>query len=133
MKSLLRYFLINLISLWATTEIVKGLIYSGGFQSLLLGAGVFTIINILLVPLLKILLLPLNLLTLGFFAWVTNVLALYALTTIYPTFALTPYYFLGYEVGGFIIPPTELSTLMVAVVASLLIGLFTHLLHWLFH
>lgn len=133
MKSLLRYFLINLISLWATTEIIRGLTYTGGFKSLFLGAGVFTIINLLLIPMLKILLLPLNLLTLGIFAWLTNVLALYALTTIYPTFGLTSYYFSGYELGGVIIPPVELSALMVAITASLLIGLFTHLLHWLFH
>lgn len=133
MKALLRYFLINLVSLWITTEIVKGLTYTGGFRSLVLGAAVFTIINFLLVPLVKILLLPLNLLTLGIFAWLTNVLALYALTTIYPAFILRPYFFPGYEVSGFIIPAVNLSTLWVAIVASFLIGLITHLLHWLVH
>lgn len=131
MKAILRYFLINLVSLWAASEIIKGLTYIGGLRSLLIGAVVFTVINFLLVPLIKILLLPLNLLTLGVFAWATNVIALYALTNLYPQFKLVPYFFPGYVISGFSIPSLNLSTLMVAVVASLLIGVFTHLLHWL--
>jgi putative membrane protein len=121
------------VALWVTTEAIKGLSYEGGFQILLIGGLAFTVINILLIPLLKILLLPLNLLTLGFFAWVTNVLALYALTTVVPQFRLAPYYFPGYEAGGFIIPAINLSTLWVAFLASLMIGFLTHLLHWLMH
>mgnify|MGYP001558791726 CR=1 FL=1 len=133
MKSLLRYFLINLVSLWITTELIGGLSYTGGFQSLAFGAGVFALINILLVPLIKILLLPLNLLTLGLFASLTNVLALYALTNIMPQFKLMPYYFQGFDYSGFTIPGVQLSTLMVAIAASLLIGMLTHFLHWLVH
>lgn len=133
MKTLLRYFLINLISLWVTTEIIRGLSYTGGFKTLLIGALVFTLINFLLVPLVKILLLPLNLLTVGFFAWLTNVLALYALTTVIPQFKLLPYFFPGVVYQGFTIPAVQLSALWVAVVASFLIGILTHFLQWLVH
>ncbi len=130
MKTLLRYFLINLSSLWITTEFIPGLTYTGGIKSLLSGAFAFMVINFILVPLLKIMLLPLNLLTLGFFAWLTNVLALYALTTI-SDFQLVPYSFPGYVISGFTIPPIDLSTFLVAVLASLVIGIITHFLQWL--
>lgn len=133
MKTILRYLLINTVSLYITTEVIKGLSYSGGFQTLVLGGTAFTVINFLLIPLLKILLLPLNLLTLGVFAWATNVLALYALTNIVPQFRLAPFYFQGFETGGFIVPAMNLSTLWVAMLASLMIGFLTHLLHWLIH
>lgn len=133
MKTLLRYFLINLASLWIATETISGLTYSGGFRSLFVGASVFMMINIVLVPLLKILLLPLNLLTLGLFAWLTNVLALYALTTIFSAFQLIPYTFEGLEVFGIVIPPLDLTTFWVAVVASFMIGIITHFLQWLAH
>lgn len=133
MKALLRYFLINLASLFLTTELIRGLSYNGGIRTLLLGGLIFTIINFLLVPLIKVMLLPLNLLTLGLFAWITNVLALYALTTVYPAFRLTPFMYPGFDAGVFIIPPVDLSTLWVAVLASFLIGVFTHFLQWLAH
>ena len=130
MKTLLRYFLINLTSLWITTKLIPGLTYSGGIKSLFIAAFAFMVINFILVPLLKILLLPLNLLTLGLFAWVTNLVALFALTTI-SDFQLTPYFYHGGTINGFIIPPSDLSTFWVAVLASLLIGFITHFLQWL--
>lgn len=133
MKTLFRYYLINLTSLWVTTKIMGGLSYTGGLQTLLMGALTFAVINIVLVPLLKVLLLPLNLLTLGFFAWIVNVLALYVLTTLVRGFQLMPYHFPGFYFNGFTIPPIELTTFWVAVVASLMIGLITHFLQWLVH
>lgn len=89
------------------------------------------LINMILVPILKILLLPLNLLTLGVFAWITNVLALYALTTAVSDFQLVPFNFAGFSASFVVIPPYELSTFLVAVAASFLIGIITHFLQWL--
>lgn len=133
MKTIFRYFLINFIALWATTEIVKGLTYSGGIKTLLVGTVAFAVINFLLVPLLKILLLPLNLLTLGLFAWVTNVLALYALTKFVSEFMLLPYNYPGFVVNGFIFPAVYLNPLWVAIAASFSIGIIAHFTHWLMH
>lgn len=133
MKTLLRVFLINLVSIYLTTRIIPGLIYNGGFKSLATGAVVFMFINWLLVPLLKILFLPLNLLTVGLFAWLINVLALYALTTIVSDFVLIPYIFPGMIIAGISIPSMDLSVFWVAVVASFSIGIITHFLQWLSH
>lgn len=91
------------------------------------------LINFILVPLLKILFLPLNLLTIGMFAWLINVLALYALTTIVSDFQLIPYSFPGAHIMGLTLPAMELSAFWVAVVASFMIGIITHFLQWLAH
>lgn len=133
MKTLLRYFLINLVSLYVTTRYIPGLTYTGGVKSLLVGATAFMLINFTLVPLLKILFLPLNLLTLGLFAWMINVLALYALTTIVSDFQLMPFNFAGAAIFGVTIPPLELTVFWVAVASSLMIGVITHFLQWLSH
>lgn len=133
MKKLLRYFLINLVSLWAATKIISGLTYTGGAKSLILGGAAFMLINLLLVPLLRILFLPLNLLTLGLFAWLINVLALYALTSVMSDFQLVPYTFAGINYNGLTLPAYELSPFLVAVAASFLIGLITNFLQWLTH
>lgn len=133
MKTLLRYFLINLASLYAATRLIPGLAYTGGFKSLATGAFIFMLINLILVPLLKILFLPLNLLTVGLFSLLINVLALYALTTTFSDFRLIPFYFPGYNLNGLIIPAVYLSPFYVAVLASLVISLITHFLQWLNH
>ena len=131
MKTLLRYYLINLVALWVSSTFIPGLIFSGGLSILVRAALIFMVINFLLVPVIKILLLPLNLLTLGFFAWLTNVLALFALTYIMPSFHIVSYQFPGFTYQGFSIPPVYLTPIWVAILASLLIGLLTHFLHWL--
>lgn len=133
MKTLLRLFLINLVSIYATSRLITGFTFTGGFKTLALGALAFMLINWLLVPLLKILFLPLNLLTVGLFAWLINVLALYALTTLVSGFALIPYRFPGLSLSGVTIPPTDLTAFWVAVLASFSIGIITHFLQWLSH
>lgn len=133
MKTILRIILINLVALLATIQILPGLSYSGGLKTLFLGSLALGIINLLLIPVLKILLLPLNLLTIGFFSWITNVLALFAMVNIIPQFKLVAYNFPGLEMEGFVIPGTHLSVLWVAIIASFIISIITHFLHWLSH
>ncbi len=117
-------------ALFITTKLVPGLTYEGGFKTLVIASVVFMLINLLVVPLLKVMFLPLNILTLGFFAWVVNVVALYFLTSVVPQLRLLPYDFPGANVGGVIIPAVELNLLMVAILCSFLIGFLSHILHW---
>lgn len=131
MKHLIRNYLINLGSLVITTKLLPGFAYEGGVRTLLLGALVFMAINWLIVPLLRIMFLPLNLLTVGLFGWVVNVLAVYFLTTAVPQFRLLPYSFPGASLSGILVPATDLNILQVAIVASFLIGFMSHLMHWL--
>lgn len=131
MKGLLRGFLVSLSSLWITSWLLPGLQFSGDLQILMIGALVFMVINFTVVPLLKILFLPLNLLTFGFFTWVINVISLFVLTRVITQFQLVPYDFPGMSLAGVMIPGLTLNTLQVAIVASLLIGLIMNLLKWL--
>lgn len=131
MKRLIRSYLIHLGALWTTTQIFPALSIIGGLKGLILGALAFMVANILLVPLIKILLLPLNLLTLGVFAWLGNVLALYFLVTVIPSFQIQPYHFKGLDIDGFVIPAMDLATFMVVIVASFIIGCIIHFINWL--
>lgn len=131
MKTLLRTILINIGALWVASSIMPSFVISGGIPGFLLGAFVFMAAGIFLTPLIKILLLPLNLLTMGIFAWLSNVLVLYFLTTIVPNFKLLPYHFEGLNYQGFIIPEISLTVFQVAIVVSFLIGFIIHLCRWL--
>lgn len=113
------------------SKFVPGLVLDGGIKTLALSGAIFMLINILVVPVLKLMFLPLNLLTLGFFSWVVNVLALYLLTSVVPQLKLIPFTFPGANLGGFVIPQTELNVLYVAILASFVIGFTSHFIHWL--
>lgn len=130
-KTVLRNYLINLAILWGVTEIFPGLTYTGGFQTLAIGALGLMGMNLIIIPLLRVVFLPLNILTLGIFTWVLNVIALYLLTTIIPNFKLVPYNYPGGEFLGVNIPSQNLTVLWVAIIASFMIGFASRFLHWL--
>lgn len=130
-KSLLKAFLINMVSLWTTTQILPSLAITDGFKGLAIASAAFMVANFILIPLLRVLLLPLNLLTVGLFSWLANVLALYFLVTIIPSFKISSYYFPGGSYYGFSFPSLDLSPFLVVIAASFLIGFIHHFLNWL--
>ena len=104
MKKYLRLFLINLGTIWLATFLLAGVSYQGGFKTLALAALALTVINFLIRPLIKILLLPINLLTMGMFRWVINVLSLYLLTIVVPQISITGFRLAGFNYQGLLFP-----------------------------
>ena len=131
MKKYLRLFLVNLAALWVAISLLEGVTISGGSQTLALAALVLTAIDFIVKPLIKLLLLPINLVTLGAFRWLINVISLYLVTLIVPQFKVASFLFAGFSYRGFIIPSIPLSIFWVFVVASLLISLTATFLLWL--
>lgn len=131
LKGLLRAVVVNLFVLWLTTVIINGFQIRGGGQSLLIAALVFSVINLLVKPLLKILLFPVNLLTMGLFSWVINVLVLYLLNYLLPQVAVTAWHFDGWTYQGFSAPEISFGIISTYIVISFVISLLTNFLNWL--
>ena len=82
MKSLTKLIVIiaaNALALWAAAEYISGIRFSGGVYELVVAASIFTLLNFFLKPILKLLLGPLIILTLGFGLILVNALILYIL------------------------------------------------------
>jgi putative membrane protein len=75
--SFLIRLLVNAAALWVATRIVPGVTYTGEFLPFLAVALVFGIVNTFIGPVVKLLSLPLIILTLGIFALVVNGLMLW--------------------------------------------------------
>ena len=131
MKKHLRLFLINLAALWLVTNFLAGVNISGGLQSLALTALTLTVVNLAIRPLIKLLFLPINLITLGAFRWLVNVGSLYLVTLFVPQFEIRGFRFPGYNYQGFTIPAMNLNAFWALVLVSLIISFTTTLLLWL--
>lgn len=132
MKKLFRSLVINAAALTLVSQMLSGFKISGGYEGLLITAAVLAGINLAVKPLVKLLLLPINLLTLGAFRWLINVFSLYLVTLLVPYLEITGFRFPGWVHEGFIIPAMHLSQIWVIVIASFLISLFSTFLFWLF-
>lgn len=78
-------------AVWATTQVVEGVTLTPFYTALIVGACL-TLFNMFLKPIITILTLPLNILTLGLFSLFVNGLLFWYLGTIIKGFSVTGFY-----------------------------------------
>ena len=86
---------------------------------------------LLVAPMLKILFIPINIITFGLLSWCINVIVLYTLPFIVPHVTIQPWNFPGVVWGGFVIPQIHMSyivsLILVSLSVSFLVNLFQNL------
>ena len=103
---------INAIALWAAVNIVPGMHFAGEWWKLVLVAIAFSLVNTYIRPILRILTLPISVLTLGIFLIVINALMLLLVS------AVSQQLKLGFTVADF--GAAFLGAIVVALVGFLL-------------
>jgi putative membrane protein len=106
MKIILNWVLIS-VSVFITTKIISGIVVDPIWVALVVGACL-TLFNMFIKPIIKVLTLPLNILTLGLFSLVINSIL---------------FWYLGTFIKGF-----EVSTLVAAFVGAIVVSV----INWLF-
>lgn len=129
MKYLLRVFLFNLFGIWITSQILPTLTVRDGWQVLLIAAATLSLLMLIVKPILKILFIPINLLTFGLLSWVVNVIVIYILTIVVPEVTIVPWTFPGVTWSGFVIPSVHLTYVLALIVTSLVITFITNVFH----
>lgn len=131
-KSLVRSYLINLFSLWVAAQLISGFHLAEDVKSLLLVAGGFTLLYLVIRPILRFFLGVFNFLTFGLIGLVIDSFLLYLLTWYFPEISITPWYFSGINNEYLHLPPYEfniiLTTIIVATVINMLRSTLTSLL-----
>lgn len=123
MKDFIRQSLLNSFSLFIVASIFPGLIIPQSLFSLLWAGAIFTLINRLIKPIIKLFLLPVNLVTLGLFGWLANVFVLLIATKIVDNLSITAFASKSFNYSGFSIPSLSFSTIVALIIASFLLSL----------
>lgn len=127
MKKILKLTLLFTFSLITVNQIWHNLEFSFIPWTIIKTAFILTLFELLLKPILKVILFPINLLTLGLFRIVIDTLGLYLAAFIFSDFYvknihLTATYFMGLN-----IPELNFNDFMAFIVSSLTIGFFLNL------
>lgn len=121
----MKYFFRSVVSfvfaLWLTSALIPALVIAGNVWGMLSAGLMLTIMMILLKPLIALILLPVNILTLGLLRWFVNVIVLYLWSALVPQVTLRPWMFPGLTWGGFVVPPANLSYTWTLIAVSLVI------------
>lgn len=93
------------VAVYLTVNIVPGISVVGGWTTMLLVAVVWSVIVTVIRPILRLLTLPITLLTLGLFSFVINALLFWAMEFVVP----------GFDVDGFL--PALLGSVVLSVIS----------------
>jgi putative membrane protein len=99
----------NAVALYVAAALLTGIAYGDSGWTLLVAAAVFTLVNMWLRPVVRLLSLPFIILTLGLFLFVVNVLMLY--------------------VTDWLVPDFEIRTLGAGILGSIVVSLVNWVLH----
>lgn len=131
MKGFVRNVLFNAFSIFLLTQIIGGVKVTGGLPTYIFGGIALTILLVVLKPILNLLSLPLNLVTLGFFSFLTNIIIFYLLTVIVPGISIGAFTFPGFSYSGFVIPSFYFNVLFAFLLVAFLQSLIVSSLSWL--
>ncbi len=132
MRKIIVKVLATAAGFYAAQYFLSGIHLENTWSAYLIASAVFVIFNFFLSPIIKLLLLPINLLTLGLFRWLTNVLVLYLFDLIYDGIRITSFTYPGLTSAIISLPSTPLNLFWVLVLASLLMSLTYTLITTLF-
>jgi len=132
-KKILGSFLINIFALFVTSQFVSGLKISLQLQQFLIVGVGFTLVHLILKPILDILFRPLNFLTLGIAGFILDAAILYAMTIYFPQISITPWNFTGLVIYGISLPPRFFGIIETTVIASFIINFIRTFLITIFY
>lgn len=128
MKRALQHIFINGFALFIASHLFSGLILRGGFATLVVGGFLLAVGFKILKPILNIITLPFNILTLGLFSIFTIAFILFLVTIVYPQIQVRAFHFQGLSVGGLEIHPFPVSLLLSYIIISGTIYLTTKII-----
>ena len=107
MHTIFRY-LGTVAAVYLTVSIVPGITVAGGWATILIIALVWSVISMVIKPVLTVLTLPITILTFGIFSLILNALLFWAMTLVVP----------GFVIAGFL--PALLGALVLSVLSWLI-------------
>lgn len=136
MKGIFKSFLFSLIALFGAAKLIGGFSFSDDPAALILAAIILGAVNLFIKPLLKLVTLPLNLITLGSFSLLLNTALLYFIVQIVPGLLAEAFLFPGFEVStrylSLSVPSFAVPALGTVFLTSIVISFFLVSLRMIF-
>ena len=131
MKTFLKHVLINLLVIYLVDITYPGFSILHNIKILLSAAIIWLLLNKIVKPIIKLLLLPINLITLNLFSWAIGIITLFLLQVLVGDIKIIPFQFTGFSYEGFTIPPFYINIFLSYIIASSLLNIYHSLIVWL--
>jgi putative membrane protein len=130
-KGFLRNILIFTYILFVLPKIIPGVEIDGGFMTFFMGGVGLALMFGILKPILNLISIPANLLTLGLFSLVINAVILYLLTVLVSDISITKFIYPKTELGGFVIPKIAFNTFFAYMYTAIVLSGINGAMQWM--
>lgn len=120
MKRIIRGIIFSGLSLYLTSLAIRGFTIKHDFKPFVFATLILAVVYYLIVPLSKLILLPLNVLTLGLVSVIAYILLFNYVIHYFGFISIHPWVFEGISIFGFIIPKTPLNYIATLISSALL-------------
>lgn len=131
MKTVLRNIFIYSFTLYLLPYFISGFSINGEIWTIITGGFILSMLFLVLKPILNILSLPVNVISLGLFNLFINALLLYLLTVFVTEISVTAFTLTRSTVIGFTTPQIEFNTFFAYVYSALILSIISGILKWL--
>ena len=131
MKHIIRNTIFNSIALYVLALLLEGVLVTGGLETYIIAGFILSILFRLVKPLLNLVSMPLNMVSLGLFSFFLNTILLYILTVFVPNISISAFTFSGASYAGFVVPDFHLSTFWAHVFSAGALSLLVNFFNWL--
>lgn len=132
LKHYLRLLIITAISFYVAYTLIPTIDIGSDIQNIYLVIGGLLAVSLVIKPIFSLILLPINILTLGSLSLILNTATIFTYTKFLPAFSISPYYFPGIQIQGFIIQPSDLSLIATIFAIGIIITVVQKFLHIIF-
>lgn len=132
MKKILRNIFVNFLCFWVIASLLPVIQYGGKIEVLVFASLALAVVNWFIKPILKLFFLPLNLITLGSFGWIINIIVLYLVTLFVNDFRIVAFVFPGFQFHGFSIPAISFNTFFAYLLVAFLFSLISDIIYSIF-
>ena len=131
MRKLLRHYLIFVVSIFLVAKFLPGVSYGNDLVILAKASLLLSLVHMFVRPIVNLVSLPINILTLGLFSFFINGLMLYLVTLLMPVFKVTAFNFPYVNLGILRISSFYISSFMSFIIVALLISMIRNFFVWL--
>lgn len=132
MKGILQTILIFSFSLYVVDTIYSGLVVESGWFGYIIAGLVFCLGHYFIKPIIKIVTIPLQFLTLGLFSFFINGITLFVITLLYSKIKVMAFIFPGFVLFNFKIPSFYSPSFLSYVIISATIYAIVNLIKFIF-
>ena len=130
MKKILSIFTVEVAGLYITTQIASGIVFENQIEGLIITGIALAIAMYFVKRIVNILLLPLNLVTLGLFKFLSHAVTIYIVDLAMTQFSVNGFHFAGFTSRFFDLPPIDFGAGALAYIAfSIVLSVITALIN----